>query len=615
MWFARVPVSGIAAVVFIGTLTVYAGEYDPDVDYDEIRLLDMTVVSTRIPRDDSGSGRSVGALDQTDIDLAPVRSPAELLDHMDGVDLQTRGPHGIQADLSIRGSTFNQTAILIDGMPANDSQTGHHNLDLPMTLEDVERVEVLRGHGSSLYGSGAFGGVVNFITRKPKKREMRARAYLGEDSTWGASVHYAIPHHVVSGMVSAERRHSDGFRDGLEYDVRTTLGKGVIHLPWGDHSVMLCHTEKDFGAYDFYTPGDDYPSEERTETTLATYGAVFAIDKVTIRPRLSYRRHRDSFVLDSTDPSFFSSRHRTETYTGAVYASSPLGKRVTLSGGVEATGDEIDSTVLGDHDVTRSAGMVELAAKVRENGPSLNLGLRFDHYSSFGSQWSPSLSGQGKVHPAVTLRGSVGRSFRAPTFTERYYVSPANVGDRDLDPEQGWSYEAGADCSFAGGVVTGRLTGFFRDQDDLIDWIKSPPAAAQWTATNITSAEVYGAEAGVRVRPSDWSSISIAYTRTVSDMERDGIYVSKYALIHPRHHVQARAILVMPYGYGASLRVSHKDRKHGDSFTLVDVHVEKVIPGGGIFLEATNVFDVDYEDVTGVEQPGRWITGGLRIAF
>ncbi len=606
---------GIQAGLLAAALTAHADDYDPIVDYEEIRLLDMSVVSTRISGDDSGSGRSVGALDQTDIDLAPVRSPSELLDHLDGVDLQTRGPHGIQADLSIRGATFNQTAVLLDGMPVNDSQTGHHNLDLPVTMEDVERVEVLRGHGSSLYGSGAFGGVVNFITRKPKTREMRARAYLGEDSTRGASVHYAIPHHVVSGMVSAERSHSDGFRDGMEYDMWTALAKGVVHLPWGDHSIMLSHTEKDFGAYDFYTPDDDYPSTEETETTLATYGAVFAIDEVTIRPRLSFRRHRDSFVLDSTDPSFFSSRHRTETYTSAVYVSSPLNKRITLSGGVEVTGDEIDSAALGDHDVTKSAGMVELAARTRENGPSLNLGLRFDHYSTFGSQWSPSLSGQGNVHPAVTLRGSIGRSFRAPTFTERYYNDPANLGDRDLDPEEGWSYEAGVDCSFAEGAVTGGLTGFFRDQKDLIDWIKSPPAAAQWTATNITSAQVYGMEAGVRVRPSDWSSVSLAYTRIVSDMERDDVYVSKYALIHPRHHVQARVTLMVPYGYAASLRAVHKDRKHGDAYTLVDIRLEKVIPGGGVFLETTNALDVEYEEVTGVEQPGRRIIGGFRTAF
>src|SRR5437588_371578 len=95
------------------------------------------------------------------------------------LDVRERAPNGVQADLSIRGGSFGQTLILVDGQRMNDAQSGHHNMDIPLPLESISRIEVLRGSGSTLYGSDAVGGVVNIITRRPESSEFRLRTALG----------------------------------------------------------------------------------------------------------------------------------------------------------------------------------------------------------------------------------------------------------------------------------------------------------------------------------------------------------------------------------------------------------------------------------------------------
>ncbi|HSW40530.1 MAG TPA: TonB-dependent receptor plug domain-containing protein, partial [Acidobacteriota bacterium] len=112
--------------------------------------------------------RKVAIFTREDIEKLPVRSLADLIGHAVSADIASRAPMGIQADIRLRGSAFSQTLVMVDGMRINNSQTGHHNADFPVQLSDVERVEVLLGAGSSLYGADAFGGIVNIITRRDK---------------------------------------------------------------------------------------------------------------------------------------------------------------------------------------------------------------------------------------------------------------------------------------------------------------------------------------------------------------------------------------------------------------------------------------------------------------
>ncbi len=582
----------------------------------EVELETIVVTASRIPKTLSETSRSVSVISRDVIDTAPVRNAVGLLDYIPGVDLQSRGPRGsAQADVSIRGSTFEQTAVLIDGVRVNDPQTGHYKLDLPITPNDIERIEVLRGQGSALHGPDAFGGVINIITRRPREKKVAVEGLWGEYATGGGNVSVEYGSQDFGFRASVDRARSDGYRFDTDFDTTTVFIKSTLYRPWGDNSLTLGGIDKEYGAYDFYTPGMDFPSKEWTRTRYVSYAGVIDNGGVTIEPKLFYRRHYNRYVLNKSNPSFYQNRHTTESYGGGVQVSFPLGDKRKLAVGGELSGEEIDSTALGDRDFTRSAVFAEIETPMIGDALVVNLGGRLDHYSTFGSQWSPAISGRVRLSDSSKLRFSVGRSFRVPTFTDLYYDSPANVGDPDLKPEEAWSYEIGIDYFPENNVVTGGVTVFLRDQKDLIDWIKKPPAAPRWTATNITSAQMSGIEVGTKIKGTDWLTISFDYTYLDSDVEIEGNYVSKYASSHPEHHLQTGLILKLPHGILQTSRVTYKAREGGDRYTVTDTRLSKNMSWGNIFVEATNLLNVDHEDIIGVPQPGRWVTSGVRLEF
>ena len=170
------------------------------------------------------------------------------------VDLQERGPNGVQTDLSIRGSSFGQTLVLVDGLRMNDAQTGHHNMDLPMPFQSVERIEVLHGSGLTMYGSDAIGGVVNFITAPPMATEVRAGTAFGN---FGVNQQFASASMVMkrwTEQFSFSRDFSSGFTTDRDY--RTLSGSSETHAATrlGATTVLLASGDKAFGADQFYGP-------------------------------------------------------------------------------------------------------------------------------------------------------------------------------------------------------------------------------------------------------------------------------------------------------------------------------------------------------------------------
>jgi outer membrane cobalamin receptor len=113
-------------------------------------------------------GRDVQVITKKDIQSLPVRSVNELLSYVSGLDIRERGPFGAQADLSMMGAGFEQCLILINGVPMRDPQTGHHMLNLPVDISQIDRIEVMNGTAGRIYGSNALAGAINIITSTPK---------------------------------------------------------------------------------------------------------------------------------------------------------------------------------------------------------------------------------------------------------------------------------------------------------------------------------------------------------------------------------------------------------------------------------------------------------------
>ncbi len=522
------------------------------------------------------------------------------------LDLRQRGPNNIQGDLSIRGSTFGQTLVLVDGLRMNDVQTGHHNMDLPVAIESLERIEVLKGSGSALYGSDAVGGVVNFVSRTPEASEVRLRLGAGNHGTNQQRGIVSLVKGRFAEQLTFSRDFSSGFIENRDYRHLSVTSRTHIQTKLGATSVLLSHSDRPFGAEQYY---GDFNSWERTKGWFGSARQDLG-DQTNVY--FSFRRHTDEFVLFRDRPQIFTNRHSVESFQAGVRRWEPLGSYGRLHFGLEGLHDAIDSNNLGRHTRNRGAGYA--AAEMRAlNRLSLTLGGRLELYSSAETEFSPTAAVGVWLTPRVKLRGSVSRAFRLPTFTDLYYHDPANRGSPDLRPESAWSYEGGVDYN-AGGKLRTEFTVFHRREKDGIDFVRLTPDDL-WRATNFQRLNFTGLEAGWTTVLARRHRLDLRYTFLNGAQDLIPGHASRYVFNYPRHAGVVNWQAALPWGLMARSRVSVLQRFRRDAYGLLDVYLARAKGKIHPFVQLTNIGDTSYEEIPGVVMPGRGILGGIEIVL
>ena len=601
----------VLAAVLSSLGTPLSAQQPPLVRLDTLRV----DVASRTASGFPARSRVVQVLTEEDLRELPVRTVAEALQWMTAADLQPRSP--AQTDLSLRGSTFEQVLVLVDGVRMSDPQTGHFDLDLTVPLDRVARIEVLAGPASALYGADALGGVVNVVTREGGKRAS-GWSERGAFDTWrvGASLDGELG--GVRGAASGEWTRSDGHRDGTDFEVLQFHGRVSAPALGGRVVVQAGRGVRDFGANGFYAPRDSY---EETRTTVASAGWSGDVGGgFTLHPLLSLRRHGDDFTLIRESPEVYENVHASQQRGGELLLRRTSANGIALVFGGEFYRDDLESDnvavnrpALGERKEDRGAGFAELGwAGARA---SLSAGLRGDWREGFGSAWSPSLSASGDVTPAFRIRSAWGRSFRAPTWTERYYEDPASIGDPDLNAERSWSAEVGVDLGLPRtGVV--RVTVFHRQSDELIDWVKpaDSPAATPSTVENVESATYRGLEFSLEGLVLEGFRVEVggSFLNLTAD-EAAGL-TSRYAL---RPLVQ-RALAGVSRSFLASkvlvsVRMLRERRRQGDAYELLGARLRVFLPRGELDLSSTNLTNEKYLDITGNPAAGRALSVRYRL--
>ena len=366
-------------------------------------------------------------------------------------------------------------------------------------------------------------------------------------------------------------------------------------------------SNKEFGANGFYGPA---PSKEWTAQTLvaADHGWLPA-DGWAASARASYRTHADRFLYDIRLPGQFENRHRTHSAVASFGADRELGGKGHLHLGTEAGGDWIRSSNLGDHTVGHGSFVAEWQLRPASRA-TLVSGLRFDGYSRYGSSWSPSVTASVWGSSSVKLRASVGHTFRVPTFTELYYRDPANEARDDLRPERGWSWEAGADWVPSARWMTS-VTGFTRRDRDIIDWVRDSPLE-RWHTANVRRLDTSGLEVGARRTVGAAGTIDAQYAWIVSDADPVA-QLSKYVLDYARQRAILSTALPLGRRFTVGGRLGYTRRADGREYTLADVRIAHSLGRVRIFVEGYNLLDADYQEVRGVDMPGRSARAGLEI--
>lgn len=582
----------------------------------QIRPIPLDTVEVQVDSRAAGSlgtaTRAVEVIDASTIRSVPGLTVNDVLQWALGVEMMPRSP--ALADVAIRGSSFEQVLILVDGARVRDAQTGHFNLNLAVPLDQIERIEVLRGPAASLYGSDAMGGVINIVTRATGQ-STSVRASHGSFATTAVSAAHRQSVGALGTDLAASYQQSDGHRPGTDYELATArLG---VAIPLGNElfHADLAYASRDFGADNFYGP---YPSFETVRTTTASARWRVASDSLfSVEPRLSYRRNTDDFVLFRDEPDRSRNAHTSNQLGGEVIGRVAVGTRTRIALGIHGYHDRIVSTALGDRDEWTGAGSVE-AAIGDPNALSATAGVRADRLVSGSVEFSPAFSIGWAPSPAFRARSSVGRSFRSPTWTERYYpLVGGNVGNADLDPEEAWSADLGLEVYPAPFL---RLSGslFTRRATDLIDWARpADEPQSVWMTRNVESADFAGVELEAEVREVADFRVAVrgAWT-SVSSSSTSG-YESKYALRPRADYVQLAVDRTILGVLALGVRGARERRVGEASYMRFDARGALDLERVRVWMDVGNAVDEFYRDVVGNPAPGRslslgmeWRTGG-----
>lgn len=570
----------------------------------------VVVTGSSVPTALSATIRPLSVVNRATIAASGADNVEQLLESAAGIDVRTRGPAGIQSDISIRGVGCEQTLILIDGIKITDPQTGHHNLDLPVSLEDIEQIEILKGGGSKLYGPNAFGGVINIITRKAQQSEMELKVRGGDYGSYGASASVEYPLGKSSNRCSIRMEHSDGYRHNTDFDRLNLFLKNRLHTATAKYTFNCGYTGKDFGANGFYSRA--YPNQrEATGTLFAGARAIYPIKRNRISGSINWRRHSDHYILDYENPAFYENRHTTNVYQAATQITLDR-KHFTHSIGCEIGQDQIVSNSLGDHR-RRRYGLSYEGRSTSRGKFAFQLGASAYYYSNRGWDLCPGIDFRYRLTEHTAWKTSLNRSFRVPTFTELYYNSPANLGNPNLASEKSWTVETVIVRQSAGLQFSSGL--YYLKGTDLIDWVRYDKDQA-WQALNIATLKSFGFETAATYIPhsSRYSailkSVSLAYNYNYKDRS-SALYESKYLLNSLRQQLVLSLAPPDLFGIEQYWTIRYEDRLNQGNYWITDIHLSKCIKDLTISLTLDNLLNVNYTDFIGIPMPGRWLRGSI----
>lgn len=616
----------------------------------------VTVQGTRVPLTAHQSARMVTVLDTLLIRSAPAQTVNDLLKYAVGVDVRQRGAMGVQTDIGIRGGTFDQIAVLLNGINISDPQTGHLVMDLPVDLSEIERIEILEGPAGRVYGTSSLVGAINIITRTEEHNGVEVRLEGGSWRTLGSGMRASL----VSGPWHSQLSVSAGRSDGssrnaageLNADFRTAKAfwQGSYVGRAADVRWHVGLSAKDYGANTFYSAryDDQFEAGRKVFAALQAEGH----GRLHLRPALYWNRSRDHFELFRGDDSLVPFNYHSTNVLGANlggWFASPLGRTAF---GAELRREGIVSTALGeplphsqpirgtDREYTNGLDRTNISLYLEHNVVL----RRFTASAGLAAVRNTWTGGPFRLYPGADMSLRIGSNWKAyaswntslrlPTFTELYYSVGGHAADKYLRPERMQAYELGLKYLRPG--ISAVASVYYHQGSDMIDWIKDLTAGedALWVSVNHTRVNTLGEEISLRLTPGvllgreDFfiRALNAGYAHIRQDKDLEPHLQSAYALEYLRHKVVLQAdfrlleTLSLNVSYRWQDRVGNYEAfedgrslgQHAyEPYSLLDARLTWEPDRWRLFVEANNLLNVRYFDHGNIPQPGLW----LRLGF
>lgn len=548
--------------------------------------------------------RSTVALTAAQLKTLPAVSINDAFGYVPGVDVRERGPFGVQADLALRGGTFNQTLVLLSGLKLSDPMTGHHNLNLPIPVQAIGTVEILKGPAGRTLGQNALAGAIN----------ISPATHLAPTLTLTYGQHNLSYANFTTGLAAARSRHvlsagytySDGYTQNTDFGISQAFYHGQFTAT---DSITLTATAgysaRHFGAANFYfTPSREY---ETTESWLTAIGLRTSRTQLN----LYWRRHFDDYRPFREQQQTPRNKHHADGISlDGNHSFRALGGNTAL--GFDLKNEQIRSNNLGSH--YRWTGGLYVEQIWQMGRWSFSPGAYLNYFSDFGWAAYPGLDLSFRPSTQWKLYATTGRAYRIPTYVDLYLNTSQNKGNPDLDPESAWTYELGGQWQHHGWQIEAAL--FQRDGYNLIDYARADTATSgPFNARNVNDLTTRGLEAGISRRFEQLFVHTLSLHYTYLEQNNDpGSYTSRYVFDFLRHQLVASAELwLLGEHLGARPLFRYEKRVARRENYLLDLRINYRLRRWTLFVEGTNLLNRPYTDIGGAVLPGRWLRGGLQV--
>jgi len=592
---------------------------------EDINLEKIVVTPSRIEETYGESGRKIDIISSRDLKYLNPKNLSEALEETSSLTINDYGSLGAKKIVQIRGSTEKQVLVLVDGRPINNPRSGDVELDT-IPLDDIERIEVLHGPASSLYGSSAMGGVINIITKQPPRKGQKTEfmSSFGTFRTYQERLSHGARFKNFGYRLNTSYQNSEGHRDNSEFNAKDVSTKLTCEFNPENKLTLNGGFYRDkrgvpgpITSFDVDDKQVDYKNFFDLNLGLKPW-----VDKdiaISIRTYQNYDRLEfiENTAGSTSNVAFSKNIHTTKVRGLDLQFSQHPFKDYQLIYGINYVTNLNDSSLSAKHRYIVRASYMENQLDLWQN-LKINFGARLDDYSNFGTEISPSLNLLYQLKDNLRFHFLIARSFRAPNFNDLYWPLASDVqGNPNLQPEKGITGEFGIEKSFSKFLKIG-LTYFRSGYNNLINWQKDTDNI--YRPKNINSAVIDGIEQEFKIEPFDNLDVDIGYTYLSAKDDK----THKYLTYQPKHKFNFSINYNGFSGFKIGLKGEFVDRRFDNAtntiyvkrYYVLGVRLSKDIRKNvNLFFNIDNLLNKKYQSRYGYPMPGFSLTSGMKLEF
>ena len=604
----------IFVILIIQSITsnVNAQENKKEIELDQVELMS----SPRIEVDKGDNSISMLTISNEEIKQSTATNVSELLQQVAGIDIRRRGAEGMQADLYIRGGSFDQTLLLIDGIKVEDPQTGHHTMNMTIPLDVIEKIEIIKGSASRIYGQNAFTGAVNIITKEKIKNDFSIELSNGsfDQKSGGFTIQKELKSSDI--LFNYSRKESDGYRYNTDYENDEFFIKSNFKIKDQEISTIGAFNERKFGANGFYASPAAIDQYEETQASLIGFSTTYRSDNLILKPKLYWKRNQDMYVYLRQDPSVYRNLHISNKVGIEINASASnfLGN---LGLGFDLSKVSLESNNLGERKRTMLNMFIEQQVKLNDDKIDFTPGVAITYFSDVSTKLNyknnffnnlffyPGMDLGYRLDNNLKLYTNIGFTYRIPTYTDLFYSSPTTLGNENLKLEKALTKEIG--LKYLKDDFNFNFSLYQRDASDIIDYVRNNESDP-WQANNIREINTNGFELNMGYKfylgSFRMQTINIGYSNIDDELLETDFAFSRYALNSLKNQITGTYTFEINEKIYSTVAYKNAERSNEEKYTVIDFKSSYKLDKFTLSVILNNILDTEYSETNLVPMPG-----------